>query len=174
MNHILSCYGIIGAMDTEIPVTGFKDVLILGGQLARPPLDDGAKVSLKTVIGKKAKKPMVLETPVFVSHMSFGALSGRAKIALAKGSAMAKTAMCSGEGGALYDEMTSSYRYIFELAPNMYSFDSATLAGSHAIEIKIGQGTKPGMGTALRRPTIGKPAPAPAAAAAAAYVTAKK
>ena len=135
-----------GAMDTEVPVTGFKDVLILGGQLARPPLDDGAEVSLKTVIGKKAKRPMVLETPVFVSHMSFGALSGRAKIALAKGSAMAKTAMCSGEGGALYDEMASSYRYIFELAPNMYSFDSPTLAGSHAVEIKIGQGTKPGMG----------------------------
>ncbi|MBO4568545.1 MAG: alpha-hydroxy-acid oxidizing protein [Candidatus Methanomethylophilaceae archaeon] len=135
-----------GAMDTELKVTGFEDILILGGQLARPPLDDDADVSLRTVIGKKAKKPMVLEAPVFVSHMSFGALSGRAKIALAKGSAAVKTAMCSGEGGALYDEMVSSYRYIFELAPNKYSFDSPTLEGSHAVEIKIGQGTKPGMG----------------------------
>ncbi len=137
---------ISGAMDTLMPVPKFDDILILGAQLSHFPLDDGAEVSLRTVIGKKAKRPMVLESPVFVSHMSFGALSGRAKIALAKGSAMAKTAMCSGEGGALYDEMVSSYRYIFELAPNMYSFDSQTLRNSHAIEIKIGQGTKPGMG----------------------------
>ena len=135
-----------GAMDTEMKVTGFDDILVLGGQLARPPLDDDAEVSLRTVIGKKAKRPMVLESPVFVSHMSFGALSGRAKIALAKGSAAVRTAMCSGEGGALYDEMVSSYRYIFELAPNMYSFDTPTLEGSDAVEIKIGQGTKPGMG----------------------------
>ncbi len=137
---------ISGAMDTEAKVPRFDDILILGAQLDPFPLDDGAEVSLRTVIGKKAKRPMVLESPVFVSHMSFGALSGRAKIALAKGSAMAKTAMCSGEGGALWDEMESSYRYIFELAPNKYSFDTATLNGSDAIEIKIGQGTKPGMG----------------------------
>ena len=137
---------ISAAMDTLSPVPKFEDILILGAQLSPFPMDDGAEVSLKTVIGKKSKRPMVLESPVFVSHMSFGALSGRAKIALAKGSAMAKTAMCSGEGGALYDEMVSSYRYIFELAPNKYSFDSETLRNSHAIEIKIGQGTKPGMG----------------------------
>ncbi len=137
---------ISGAMDTQMDLPKFDDILILGAQLDPAPLDDDAEVSIRTVIGKKAKKPMVLETPIFVSHMSFGALSGRAKIALAKGSAMAKTAMCSGEGGALYDEMVSAYRYIFELAPNKYSFDSATLNGSDAIEIKIGQGTKPGMG----------------------------
>jgi glutamate synthase domain-containing protein 2 len=135
-----------GAMDTQMKVPSFDDILVLGAQLDPFPLDDGAEVSLRTVIGKKARRPMVLESPVYVSHMSFGALSGRAKIALAKGSAMARTAMCSGEGGALWDEMVSSYRYIFELAPNMYSFDTATLSNSHAIEIKIGQGTKPGMG----------------------------
>ncbi len=137
---------ISGAMDTEMKVPNFDDILILGGQFGRFPLEDDAEVSLRTVIGKKAKRPMVLETPVFVSHMSFGALSGRAKIALSKGSRIAKTAMCSGEGGALSDEMESAYRYIFELAPNMYSFDTPTLNGSHAVEIKIGQGTKPGMG----------------------------
>ncbi len=134
------------AMDITDRVPKFDDILILGAQLGRFPLDDDADVSLRTVIGKNASRPMVLETPVFVSHMSFGALSGRAKIALAKGSAAAKTAMCSGEGGALYDEMMSSYRYIFELAPNKYSFDSFVLENSDAIEIKIGQGTKPGMG----------------------------
>ena len=34
-----------------------------------------------TVIGKHAKKPMILESPVYVSHMSFGALSKEIKVA---------------------------------------------------------------------------------------------
>ncbi|MBR4697908.1 MAG: rubredoxin, partial [Candidatus Methanomethylophilaceae archaeon] len=70
---------ISGAMDTQMDLPKFDDILILGAQLDPAPLDDDAEVSIRTVIGKKAKKPMVLETPIFVSHMSFGALSGRAK-----------------------------------------------------------------------------------------------
>lgn len=134
------------AMDTTVPVQNFDDILFLGAQLARAPLNKDEEVSTRVVIGKKAGKPMDLESPVFISHMSFGALSGRAKIALAKGSAMAGTAMCSGEGGALWDEMIASHRYIFEYIPNRYSFNDLTLEHCSAIEIKIGQGTKPGMG----------------------------
>ncbi|MEC2225111.1 MULTISPECIES: glutamate synthase-related protein [Heyndrickxia] len=73
----------------------------MGNQLNPPPLDEFAEVDTTTIIGKNAKKPMVLENPVYISHMSFGALSKETKIALAKGSALAKTAMCSGEGGIL-------------------------------------------------------------------------
>ena len=78
--------------------------------------------------------------------MSFGALSREAKIALAKGSAMAHTAMCSGEGGILPEEMEAAYKYIFEYVPNKYSVTDENLKKADAIEIKIGQGTKPGMG----------------------------
>ena len=102
--------------------------------------------AMRTVIGKHAKKPMVLESPVYISHMSFGALSKETKIALAKGSALAKTAMCSGEGGILPEEKAASYKYIFEYIPNKYSVTEENLKTSDAIEIKIGQGTKPGMG----------------------------
>ncbi len=133
-------------MDTLMPVPNFDDILFLGAQLAHAPLMDDEEVNVRTVIGKNAAKPMIIESPVYISHMSFGALSGRAKIALAKGSAMAQTAMCSGEGGALPDEMRYSHRYIFEYIPNKYSVNSQTFAGSSAVEIKIGQGTKPGMG----------------------------
>ena len=134
------------AMDTLMPVPNFDDILILGAQLSRFPKSDEAEVSIRTVIGKGAKRPMVLESPVYISHMSFGALSASAKIALAKGSALARTAMCSGEGGALEDEMMNSYRYIFEYIPNKYSVNQHTFDNSSAVEIKIGQGTKPGMG----------------------------
>lgn len=134
------------AMGTQLPVPGWDDILILGAQLDPPPLFDDEIVNLQTVIGKKALKPMVLESPVYISHMSFGALSREAKIALAKGSAMAGTAMCSGEGGILPEEREAAYKYIFEYIPNKYSVTDENLRAADAIEIKIGQGTKPGMG----------------------------
>lgn len=137
---------IIEAMGTQMKMPNWDDVLILGAQLNPFPLEEHADVSLKTIIGKNSKKPMILETPIYISHMSFGALSKEAKISLAKGSALAKTAMCSGEGGVLFEEKASAYKYIFEYVPNLYSVTEENLKTSDAIEIKIGQGTKPGMG----------------------------
>lgn len=136
----------IEAMGTLMNMPNWDDILVLGAQLNPMPLDEHAEVSIKTIIGKKAKKPMVLDSPVYISHMSFGALSKEAKIALAKGSAMARTAMCSGEGGILPEEKEAAYKYIFEYVPNLYSVTDENLRTSDAIEIKIGQGTKPGMG----------------------------
>lgn len=135
-----------GSMGTRMPMPNWDDILILGAQLNPAPLNDSDFVDTMTVIGKNAKKPMILENPVYISHMSFGALSKEIKIALAKGSAMAKTAMCSGEGGILPEEKEASYKYIFEYIPNKYSVTDENLKSSDAIEIKIGQGTKPGMG----------------------------
>lgn len=135
-----------GAMGTKMPMPSWDDILLLGAQLNPPPLNEGDPVNTMTVIGKHAKKPMVLENPVYVSHMSFGALSKEIKVALAKGSAMAKTAMCSGEGGILPEEREAAYKYIFEYIPNKYSVTDENLRRADAIEIKIGQGTKPGMG----------------------------
>ena len=129
------------AMDTLMPVKAFDDILVLGAQLARFPKDDSFKPDMTTVIGRNAKRPMVLDTPIYVSHMSFGALSKEAKVALAKGSAKAGAAMCSGEGGVLPEEMAASYRYIFEYIPNRYSLTDETFSGCDAVEIKVGQGT---------------------------------
>ena len=137
---------IIEAMGTAMPMPGWDDVLILGAQLDPMPLEADAPVSIKTIIGKHAKKPMVLDGPAYISHMSFGALSKEVKIALAKGTAMAGTAMCSGEGGILPEEMEAAHKYIFEYVPNKYSVTPENLRNADAIEIKIGQGTKPGMG----------------------------
>lgn len=137
---------IITAMRTKKAISSFDDILILGGQLAHQPLDKDTKVETQTIIGKKAKKPMILESPIYISHMSFGALSKEMKIALAKASALHKTAMCSGEGGILEEEIEASYKYIFEYVPNLYSVTDENLKRVDAIEIKIGQGTKPGMG----------------------------
>ena len=84
--------------------------------------------------------------PLYISHMSFGALSREAKVALAKGATAAGTAACSGEGGILPEEQAAAATYLYEYPPNGYSATDENLRGAAAIEIKIGQGTKPGMG----------------------------
>lgn len=137
---------IIESMSTRFSMPSWDDILILGAQLNPPPLMEEEAVSTMTVIGKHAKKPMILKSPIYISHMSFGALSREVKISLAKGAALAGTAMCSGEGGILEEERAAAYRYIFEYVPNQYSVTLENLRSADAIEIKIGQGTKPGMG----------------------------
>ena len=81
------------AMGTRMPMPGWDDILLLGAQLDPPPKNDNDYVDARTVIGRHAKKPMVLENPVFISHMSFGALSKEIKTALAQVSALDKKAM---------------------------------------------------------------------------------
>lgn len=134
------------AMGTLMPLPSWDDILILGAQLDPAPLWDDDEVDTTTVIGSQAAQPLVIQSPVFISHMSFGALSREAKVALAKAATAAGTAMCSGEGGILPEEMQASEHYIFEYIPNHYSVTDENLQKASAIEIKIGQGTKPGMG----------------------------
>ena len=133
-------------MRTRVTSVSWDEILIKGAQLARIPVDAKEPVNTGTVIGPKAKQPLVIETPVYITHMSFGALSREAKIALAKGSAAARTAMCSGEGGILPESLDSAYKYIFEYVPNKYSVTDEYLSRVDAVEIKIGQSAKPGMG----------------------------
>lgn len=137
---------IIEPMRSKVPIISWEDILILGAQLATPVLDEADHVSTTTIIGKKAKKPLVIEHPVFITHMSFGALSKELKLSLSRGSAEVQTAMCSGEGGILPESLEAAYKYIFEYVPNLYSVTDENLKKVDAIEIKIGQGTKPGMG----------------------------
>ena len=133
-------------MRTKKPTISWDEILFKGAQLATLPLNADEPVTTQTVIGPQAKKPLIIDTPIYVSHMSFGALSKEAKTALAKGSAAVKTAMCSGEGGILPESIENAHKYIFEYVPNQYSVTEENLRRVDAIEIKIGQSAKPGMG----------------------------
>lgn len=137
---------IVSAMATSMPMPNWDDILILGSQLNPMPIERDIDINTQTVIGKNAKKPMVIETPIIISHMSYGALSKEIKTALAQGSAAVKTAIGSGEGGILPEEYDNAYKYIFEYVPNKYSVNEENLKKVDAIEIKIGQSTKPGLG----------------------------
>jgi len=133
-------------MRTRKPAFSWDELLIKGAQLATLPLNKDEPVNIETVIGPKAARPLKIQTPVYITHMSFGALSPEAKTALAKGSAAVQTAMCSGEGGILPSSIDNAFRYIFEYVPNGYSATEDNLKRVDAIEIKFGQSAKPGMG----------------------------
>ncbi|MGC9331321.1 MAG: glutamate synthase-related protein [Bacteroidales bacterium] len=123
------------------------DMLVFkGAQLHKMPLNEDVRVNTKTIIGKTAKQPLELDMPFYVSHMSFGAISREAKIALAKGASMVGTATCSGEGGLLADERNAAEKFIYELGTAAFSHKDESIKQADAVEIKIGQGVKPGLG----------------------------
>lgn len=124
----------------------WEDIQFLPAQLASRPLLDDESVSTTVVIGPQAKKPLTLNIPIFVSDMSFGALSREAKIALSKGAELAGTGICSGEGGMLPDEQASNSRYFYELASGKFGFSWDKVKKAQAFHFKGGQGAKTGTG----------------------------
>jgi methylamine---glutamate N-methyltransferase subunit C len=134
----------MGVALTDLP--RWDDIQILTAQLARKPLLDDAPVGTELVIGPNAKKPLQLQIPLFVSDMSFGALSREAKTALAVGAELAGTGICSGEGGMLPAEQESNSRYLYELASARFGYSLDKVARCQAFHFKGGQGAKTGTG----------------------------
>ena len=124
----------------------WNDIQFLPAQLASRPLLDHEKVTTKVVIGASSKKPITLDIPLFVSDMSFGALSREAKVALSKGAELAGTGICSGEGGMLPEEQESNSKYFYELASAQFGFSWDKLDNVQAFHFKGGQGAKTGTG----------------------------
>ncbi|MCX8473091.1 MAG: glutamate synthase-related protein [Sediminibacterium sp.] len=124
----------------------WENIQFLPAQLATRPLLDNEDVCTKVVIGSNAKKPLELSIPIFVSDMSFGALSKEAKIALAKGAEMVGTGICSGEGGMLPEEQANNTRYFYQLASAKFGFSWDKVKKAQAFHFKGGQGAKTGTG----------------------------
>jgi glutamate synthase domain-containing protein 2 len=134
----------MGVSRLELPC--WDDVLLLTAQLATKPLLGDVEVGTEVVIGPNARKPLRLEIPLFVSDMSFGALSREAKVALAKGAQLAGTGICSGEGGMLPDEQENNQRYFYELASGRFGWNLDKVKAVQAFHFKAGQGAKTGTG----------------------------
>lgn len=143
----LGHHGEMGAMGVPRPtLPEWDDIQILAAQFATKPLMEGVGVGTDLVIGPNAKKPLRLKIPLFVSDMSFGALSEEAKISLAKGAELAGTGICSGEGGMLPEEQAANSRYFYELASAKFGYKEELLARVQAFHFKGGQGAKTGTG----------------------------
>ena len=148
--HGLERAGHHGRMDAmgvpRAQLPSWDDLQLLTAQLHRAPLLDGAEVASQLVIGPEARRPLALEIPLFVSDMSFGALSLEAKVALARGAEAAGTGICSGEGGMLPEEQAENRRYLYELASGRFGFSMDKLERVQAFHFKCGQGAKTGTG----------------------------
>lgn len=143
----LGHHGEMGAMGVprkDLP--HWDDIQILPAQMARKPLLDDVAVDTSVVIGPRADKPLRLRIPLFVSDMSYGALSEEAKTALARGAEMAGTGICSGEGGMLPEEQAENSRYFYELASAKFGWRPDLVEKVQAFHFKGGQGAKTGTG----------------------------
>lgn len=124
----------------------WDDIQIMAAQMASKPLLEDVAVGTSLIIGPEAKKPLQLDIPLFVSDMSFGALSEEAKVSLAKGAQLAGTGICSGEGGMLTEEQQQNSRYFYELASAQFGYKTELLHKVQAFHFKGGQGAKTGTG----------------------------
>jgi glutamate synthase domain-containing protein 2/nitrite reductase/ring-hydroxylating ferredoxin subunit len=143
----LGHHGPVAAMGVprdELPQ--WESIQFLTAQLARKPLLDADPVGTGVVIGPNAQRPLHLDIPVFVSDMSFGALSQEAKTALARGAEKAGTGICSGEGGMLPEEEAENSRYFYELASAKFGWTLEHVRHVQGFHFKLGQGAKTGTG----------------------------
>jgi glutamate synthase domain-containing protein 2 len=124
------------------------DVIVIPAQLSKTPVDKyRQKCNTRVMIGEgRVKKPMVLDIPIVLGAMSYGALSKNAKMALAKGTAQVGSAANTGEGGSFPEERELAKNLIVQWSTGRFGCTTQYLKTADAIEIKIGQGAKPGMG----------------------------
>ncbi len=99
------------------------------------------------VLGTRfAEKPLELSTPVLIAGMSFGSLSEECKLALAKGTSLVGSLANTGEGGMLPGERKLAKNLTVQYSSGRFGVSADYLNSADAIEVKIGQGAKPGMG----------------------------
>ena len=132
----------------------FDDLTFVPATMTRLPLEGYREhCDTRTVLGggkgDLVAKPLVLDIPIYIASMSFGALSANAKAALGYGASKVGTMTCTGEGGMLEDERAASKTLLYQLSPSRYMIDLEHLRLANALEVVMGQGAKPGTGGLL-------------------------
>jgi len=143
----------------------FDMITVVPSQIASPaPLDKyREECDMSLTIGEDTcEKPITLRLPFVWPAMSFGALSREAKMALAIGAAMSGIATNTGEGGLVPEEAWLARGYsdkemthkkwepggylVIQWSTGRWGVSADYLNAGDAVEVKIGQGAKPGMG----------------------------
>ena len=108
------------------------------------------KCDTRVVIGEgNCENPLVLERPIMIAGMSFGALSVHAKRALGTAASRCGISTCTGEGGMHHEERRYSDKLVMQYLPSRYGMNPYDLKKADMIEIGAGQGAKPGTGGVL-------------------------
>jgi glutamate synthase domain-containing protein 2 len=139
-----------GGRTVKLGKFSFDDLVFIPKQLTGRPVDYfREEIVSETIIGKTSQHPLKLKMPIMIGAMSFGSLSKEAKIALAKASTIAGTSTNTGEGGMLPEERQNAKTLIVQYSTGRFGITEEILKKADAIEIKIGQGAKPGQGGLL-------------------------
>jgi len=157
---------LLSGMGSDRPLKVYWDHLLLNAsQVTNPSIDPLREpMELATFIGRKpdrvayartdrgAELQTVLEPqlelpfPILFSAMSYGSISLNAALALARAAHETGTLGNSGEGGMHRDVRPYAGNMIVQVASGRFGVDVEYLNRAAAIEIKIGQGAKPGIG----------------------------
>lgn len=143
----------------------FDNLLLDACQVTNPAIDPLREpIELRTYIGRKPRfveleelgdsirlktelsPALRLEIPIMIAQMSYGAISLEAHEALARAAVMRGTTMGSGEGGLHKKLYPYADHIIVQVASGRFGVHPAYLEAGAAVEIKIGQGAKPGIG----------------------------
>ena len=140
---------VLEPMRTAKQVPLFESLAFLPGGISQLPLLESEPVETRFFLGPRAKRPLELRIPVYVSHMSYGSLSPESKTAMALGAKQFGTAVCSGEGGMHPMEREAAGEYIFEMSTGYFGFTDEHVKLATAIDFKFGQAAKSGLGGIL-------------------------
>jgi len=127
------------------------DLVFNFAQLYIMPTPLEVKIDTQVTIGKKSEKPFTIDMPVIIAPMAYGtALTRKAKVALAKGSAMAGIATNTGEGPFLTAERQAANILIYQYNRGDWGKTPEIMKECDAIEIQLGQGAIGGVGHILK------------------------
>ncbi len=137
-------------------------ILLNASQVTNPPIDPLREpMETKTFLGKKSQKIsydgngkahfektpyLELDVPIMFSAMSFGSISKNAHESLARAAEELGTFYNTGEGGLHEDFYKYGANTICQVASGRFGVFKGYLDAGAAIEIKMGQGAKPGIG----------------------------
>ena len=143
----------------------FDDLIMDAAQVTNPAIDPLREpIETKTFFGSKPAKLEIIEDkknislrtkmppnielnfPIMVGHMSLGSISYNAQIALFKAAMEIGTLVGTGEGGLHPDFYKYGKVINSEVASGRFGINPPYLKRVAALEIKIGQGAKPGHG----------------------------
>lgn len=128
----------------------FDDFHFLPAQISKIPLNKEQDVKINVLIGPKSEKPLHLSSPILISGMSYGAVSGKTRTVIAHTARNLNIGFNSGEGGLTDEEIeVASSQLILQYSTGRFGLTENILKKASAVEIRFGQGAYPGKGSYL-------------------------
>lgn len=121
----------------------WEQILFNPVHLFRLPISETIGIQTSVTIGPKAQKPLPLSIPILIAGMSYGgALSKKAKLALARAATLLGTATNTGEAGLLREERETASYLIGQYNRGGWLNQRSLYGKMDAIEIQLGQGAQ--------------------------------